>query len=145
MYPRESGVLYKSAVDSILALNNDRKLQGEYAAAVLEYLIYGQYTEKGNNPVVDALMQQQIYNIDAAAGRYEAAKENGTKGGNKARVTDQEVYDYVMEGHTHNEAAEHFGYTTRTIRTKVSSVRKKLGVPDVEPVMPEKVNGEWKF
>ena len=46
MYPRESGVLYKSAVDSILALNNDRKLQGEYAAAVLEYLIYGQYAER---------------------------------------------------------------------------------------------------
>lgn len=94
-FPKNSGVVYKTSVDSMLALN-DKKLQGEYATALLEYIIYGEYKEKGDNPVVDALMVQASFASDRAAAAYERAKEDGYTGGRKIKYSSQEVYDFVI-------------------------------------------------
>ena len=75
---KDSGVIYKSFVDAARKLDDQTRL--EAMDAYFDYLFEDTEYE-GGNPVVDALMTIMKPSIDKAGNRYEAACENGKKGG----------------------------------------------------------------
>lgn len=141
--PRESFVVYKTAVDAMNALNDTPELQGRFAKSILQFGVYHDYDDRGD-PVIDALMSQQQFNIDMAAQRYEIAKENGSKGGRKQKGSPEEVYTYYkVEGHTLEETVEHFGCAKRTIQDKCKKYLESKKLADAGIVQQE--DGTWRF
>ena len=75
---KDSGVIYKSFVDAVRELDSD--IQLDAYNAYYAYMFDGEeYT--GSNPVIKALLIMAKPYIDKANNRYEAAVENGKKGG----------------------------------------------------------------
>ena len=75
---KDSGVIYKSFVDAVRELDAD--IQLDAYNAYYAYLFDGEeYT--GSNPVIKALLIMAKPYIDKANNRYDAAVENGKKGG----------------------------------------------------------------
>ena len=75
---KDSGVIYKSFVDAVRVLDPETQL--EAYNAYYAYLFDGEdYT--GDNAMVKALMLMAKPSIDKAQNRYDAAVENGRKGG----------------------------------------------------------------
>ena len=75
---KDSGMIYKSFVDAVRKL--DAETQMEAMFAYCDYLFDGIEYE-GDNPVVDALLTVMKPSMDKANNRYDAAVENGKKGG----------------------------------------------------------------
>lgn len=156
-YPRSSAVVYKTVVDNVLAMAKDPETQRKFAVAVLEYGIYGKHSFE-DDIYINGLMKQPELLADQTAIRYDKAKANGATGGaitkgKRERWTNEDVYQYYkVENHTLEDAVQHFGYSKRTIQDKckkyietVKQIDVAVPQPPVEPVIPEKVDGEWKF
>lgn len=156
-YPRPSAVVYKSVVDNILEMKNEPEIQRKFALAYVQYIIYG-YHDYEDDTVINGLMKQPGILADQTALRYDKAKSDGAAGGavtkgKRERWTNEDVYQYYkVENHTLEEAVEHFGYKKRTIQDKckkyIESVNQTVAAepkPVEKPVIPEKVDGEWKF
>lgn len=75
---KDSGMIYKSFVSAVRKLDADTQMEAMFAYC--DYLFDGIEYE-GDNPVVDALLTVMKPSIEKAQNRYEAACENGKKGG----------------------------------------------------------------
>lgn len=149
-YPRDSFVVYKTAVDAMNELKGRPELQGQFAISILQFGAYHDYDFK-DDPVINGLMRQQQFNIDTAAQRYENAKENGKKGGRKEKYSAEAIYQYYkVEGHSLKETVDHFGCAERTVQDKCkkylaekSNQNTQVNEVSEEP-QPQEIK-EWRF
>lgn len=118
-----SFVFYATFWDTYLSLKNGGKeeLASRFLEEVCRYGITGAYNE--GDTVIDALMRQTVYGIDAATKRYLEAKENGNKGGAPKKYNVEAIVNYLNQGHTQQEAAKQFGCTVRTIQRYLKEQR----------------------
>lgn len=158
IYPRRSAVIYESVFDSIRDLESQPELQRKFMYSYMDYVFHGTY-RYNDDPIVNSLMKQPMILSDQSATRYDKAKADGAAGGaitkgKRERWTNEEVYQYYkVEGHKLEDAVEHFGYSKRTIQDKckkyIESTQNMVAAEVTkiadEPVVPEKVDGEWKF
>lgn len=151
MYPRDSAVIYKTSVDTVLKMKGSPELQGRLATAILQYACYGKYDEAGKDGVLDALMTPIMFSSDNTAQRYDAAVENGKKGGVKSRVDAKAIYEFVrVQKNTQVKAAEVFGYSQKQISRKIKEYEDSLKSnaiveePTIDPTEPISIK-DWKF
>ena len=112
----DSFVFYATNLEVIESLEQaNAELANEFMRAIIEYGIYGEYDSK--NPMVQVLMIQAGFGIDKAKDRYNAAVENGKKGGRpKVNLNEQEVLEKKKELGTWKETAQYFGVDEKTLR-----------------------------
>ena len=87
--------------------------------AVAGYGLDGEYD--GSNQIVEALMQQVVFNVDRAKDRYNSAK----KGGRKAKYDAGEVEGLLQMGYNKKEIAEKIGCSVRTIERAIKKIKEK--------------------
>ena len=116
-----SFVFYATFWETYLSLKNGEReeLAARFLEEVCRYGITGAYNE--GDAVIDALMKQTVFGIDAATKRYLEAKENGNKGGAPKKYNVEAIMEYLNSGHTQQEAADRFGCTVRTIQRYVNA------------------------
>lgn len=90
-------------------------LAAELLRAIIDYGIYGEYDN--SNPVIAAMMVNIGFGIDKAKDRYQAAVENGKKGGRPSiELNEAEVIEKKQELKTWKKVAEYFGVSEQTLK-----------------------------
>lgn len=117
----ESFVLYESVYKQTKILNDKLGTEAafEFIEAIMAFGLYGEMPEEDSSVWLYGF-EQSITSIYAAKTRYQAAIENGKKGGRKKTIDDAKVI----------ELKELWGYTDKQIaeelKCSVSSVEKIL-------------------
>jgi transposase len=117
---KESFVLYESTYKQIEIL--EKRLGAEEAykfiKAIMAFGLYGELPEEESSVWLYGF-EQSITSISAAKTRYEAAVENGKKGGRPKKIDEEVVIWLHEEGETNAAIAEQ-------LKCSVSSVEKIL-------------------
>lgn len=98
---KDSGLIYRSFVEATRLLDPETRL--EAIDAYCNYLFEGEeYT--GGNAIVKALLLMAIPTLDKAQSRYEAACENGKKGGRPRKEKPEENQTETREKPENNQS-----------------------------------------
>lgn len=123
---KESFVLYESTYKQIEIL--EKRLGAEEAykfiKAIMAFGLYGEVPEEESTVWLYGF-EQSITSISAAKTRYEAAVENGKKGGRKKTIDDNKVIELKEEwGFTNKEIAEELGCSVSSVEKIIATYRK---------------------
>ena len=109
--------MYETYYESWKLLNEiDVKYGQEFIDALFRLGLYGEVVEV--SPVVRPSLAIANKLIEIATDRYQAARENGQKGGRPRKVDWSEMYQMMRDGYSDKEIAEHFEVTQDYIRKK---------------------------
>lgn len=116
----ESFVLYESVFkqSEILAKRLGKEAAYDFIEAIMAFGLYGEFPEE-DSAVWLYGFEQSITSISAAKSRYEAAVENGKKGGRPKKIDEEVVIWRHEEGDTNAEIA-------KQVKCSISSVEKIL-------------------
>jgi hypothetical protein len=123
---KESFVLYESTYKQIEIL--EKRLGAEEAykfiKAIMAFGLYGEVPEEESSVWLYGF-EQSITSISAAKTRYEAAVENGKKGGRKKTIDDNKVIELKEDwGFTNKEIAEELGCSVSSVEKIIAKNRK---------------------
>lgn len=116
--PNNSFVFYESFYTYVQETLRKRKGDKEaldFLAAIIEYGLYGVVPDETSDLWLYNL-RQEFELIDRAKERYNAAVENGKKGGRPKKITPEEVAAAAQTGMTNKEIAEQYQVSERTVR-----------------------------
>ena len=120
-----SFVLYESVHKQTEIL--ERKLGKETAYdlmnAVINFGLYGELPDEDSDVWLYGF-EQTITSISAAKDRYEAAIENGKKGGRPKKIDEEEVIKFKGQGLKNREIAEKLGCSESSIEKINAKTRK---------------------
>ena len=115
---KESFVFYESVAKQgdRLADKLGKEVAFDFYKAVIDFGLYGVLPDEDSNVWLYGF-EQTITSISAAKDRYNAAVENGKKGGRpKVNLNEQEVLAKKKELGTWKETAQYFGVDEKTLR-----------------------------
>ena len=115
---KESFVFYESVAKQgdRLADKLGKEVAFDFYKAVIDFGLYGVLPDEDSNVWLYGF-EQTITSISAAKDRYNAAVENGKKGGRpKVKLNEQEVLEKKKELGTWKETAQFFGVDEKTLR-----------------------------
>ena len=115
---KESFVFYESVAKQgdRLADKLGKEVAFDFYKAVIDFGLYGVLPDEDSNVWLYGF-EQTITSISAAKDRYNAAVENGKKGGRpKVNLNEQEVLEKKKELGTWKETAQFFGVTEQSLK-----------------------------
>jgi len=84
----------------------------------MEFGLYGVIPEEESDVWLYGF-EQAATSISAAKTRYEAAKENGSKGGRPVKYPMMDMVKYREQGMTNNQIAAYMGCSVKTVENKL--------------------------
>jgi transposase len=128
---KESFVLYESTYKQIEIL--EKRLGAEEAykfiKAIMAFGLYGELPEEESSVWLYGF-EQSITSISAAKTRYEAAVENGKKGGRPKKIDEEVVIWLHEEGETNAAIAEQLKCSVSSVEKILRKNRKNLNEND---------------
>lgn len=117
---KSSFVFYESVYKQANALHkrNKKEEELELLRAIIEYGLYGVIPEEESDVWLYGF-EQAATSISAAKTRYEAAKENGSKGGRPVKFPMMDMVKYREQGMTNNQIAAYMGCSVKTVENKL--------------------------
>lgn len=117
---KSSFVFYESVYKQANALHkrNKKEEELELLRAIIEYGLYGVIPEEESDVWLYGF-EQAATSISAAKTRYEAAKENGSKGGRPVKFPMMDMVKYREQGMTNNQIAAYMGCSVKTVESKL--------------------------
>lgn len=117
---KSSFVFYESVYKQANALHkrNKKEEELELLRAIMEFGLYGVIPEEESDVWLYGF-EQAATSISAAKTRYEAAKENGSKGGRPVKFPMMDMVKYREQGMTNNQIAAYMGCSPKTVETKL--------------------------
>lgn len=109
----DSFVFYRSFFETAQMVQDEHDRMKLYEALIC-YGLNGEKPQLGYP--LNAILEQMTASIKSAADRYEAAKENGEKGGRPRKFIPPEEWKEYRKTHTQKETADHFGIHVDTLR-----------------------------
>ena len=108
--------VYKQA--NVLHKRNKKEEELELLRAIMEFGLYGVIPEEESDVWLYGF-EQAATSISAAKTRYEAAKENGSKGGRPVKYPMMDMVKYREQGMTNNQIAAYMGCSVKTVESKL--------------------------
>lgn len=123
---KNSFVMYESVYKQLNALHtrNKKEEELELIRAIIEYGLYGVIPEEESDVWLYGF-EQAATSISAAKTRYEAAKENGAKGGRPVQFPMMEMVKYREQGMSNKEIAAAMGCSLKTVENKLKDYDSK--------------------
>lgn len=117
---KSSFVFYESVYKQANALHkrNKKEEELELLRAIMEFGLYGVIPEEESDVWLYGF-EQAATSISAAKTRYEAAKENGSKGGRPVKYPMMDMVKYREQGMTNNQIAAYMGCSVKTVENKL--------------------------
>lgn len=117
---KSSFVFYESVYKQANALHkrNKKEEELELLRAIMEFGLYGVIPEEESDVWLYGF-EQAATSISAAKTRYEAAKENGSKGGRPVKFPMMDMVKYREQGMTNNQIAAYMGCSVKTVENKL--------------------------
>lgn len=117
---KSSFVFYESVYKQANALHkrNKKEEELELLRAIMEFGLYGVIPEEESDVWLYGF-EQAATSISAAKTRYEAAKENGCKGGRPVKYPMMDMVKYREQGMTNNQIAAYMGCSVKTVENKL--------------------------
>lgn len=122
---KSSFVFYESVYKQANALHkrNKKEEELELLRAIMEFGLYGVIPEEESDVWLYGF-EQAATSISAAKTRYEAAKENGSKGGRPVKYPMMDMVRYREQGMTNNQIAAYMGCSVKTVENKLKQYDK---------------------
>lgn len=122
---KSSFVFYESVYKQANALHkrNKKEEELELLRAIMEFGLYGVIPEEESDVWLYGF-EQAATSISAAKTRYEAAKENGSKGGRPVKYPMMDMVKYREQGMTNNQIAAYMGCSVKTVENKLKQYDK---------------------
>ena len=122
---KESFVFYESVAKQgdRLADKLGKEVAFDFYKAVIDFGLYGVLPDEDSNVWLYGF-EQTITSISAAKDRYNAAVENGKKGGRPKTVDADKVLELKQEGMTNKQVAERLGCSVSSIE-KINAENRK--------------------
>lgn len=121
----ESFVLYESVFKQteILSKKLSKEIAFDFIEAIMAFGLYGELPDE-DSVVWLYGFEQSITSISAAKTRYQAAIENGKKGGRKKTIDDAKVEELKKQGLTNKRIAEELNCSVSSVEKIVAKIRK---------------------
>ena len=129
---KESFVFYESVAKQgdRLADKLGKEVAFDFYKAVIDFGLYGVLPDEDSNVWLYGF-EQTITSISAAKDRYNAAVENGKKGGRPKTVDADKVLELKQEGMTNKQVAERLGCSVSSIEKINAENRKNQKNPEI--------------
>lgn len=121
----ESFVLYESVFKQteILSKKLGKEAAFDFIESIMAFGLYGELPDEESTVWLYGF-EQSITSISAAKTRYQAAIENGKKGGRKKSIDDTKVMDLKEKGYTNKQIAEELKCSVSSVEKIVAKIRK---------------------
>lgn len=121
----ESFVLYESVYKqaAILEKRLGKEVAFNFINAVMEFGLYGVLPDEDDEVWMYGF-EQTITSIGAAKDRYNAAVENGKKGGRPQKVDRDKVIELKLKGFTNSQIAQQLVCSVSTVEKITAEYRK---------------------
>jgi hypothetical protein len=123
---KESFVMYESVFKQmeILEKRLGKEVAYDFIKAIATFGLYGEMPEEDSMVWLYGF-EQSITSISAAKTRYEAAVENGKKGGRPKKINEKEVIDLKkVWGFSNKEIAEELNCSVSSVEKILANYRK---------------------
>lgn len=127
----ESFVLYESVFKQteLLSKKLGKETAFDFIEAIMAFGLYGELPDEESSVWLYGF-EQSITSISAAKTRYQAAKENGKKGGRPKTINEEEVMELKeIWGYTNKEIADELKCSTSSVEKIIAKNRKNQKNP----------------
>ena len=137
----ESFVLYESVFKQteILSKKLGKEAAFDFIESIMAFGLYGELPDE-ESAVWLYGFEQSITSISAAKTRYQAAIENGKKGGRKKSIDDTKVMDLKEKGYTNKQIAEELKCSVSSVEKIAAKIRKNQKNLNVNVNVNDNVN-----
>lgn len=111
---KESMVMYKSIISAIDLLPNTEQ-KWEAIKGITDYGFYDKKPES-ENPIINMIYIQAIPSLRSAKDRYDAAVEDGKRGGRPSTIDKEKVLQLKKQGKTYQEISDELNCPKNTIK-----------------------------
>lgn len=117
----ENFVFYGSMKQTIDALPTD--MGNALLRAIMNYGTTGEIDD--SDSIIHAIMLSIIPNIDSAKKRFKTSQENGSRGGRKKRINDNEILELHSSGLNQREISEELDISLKSVQRALLGQKTK--------------------